>query len=203
VLSPFAQDRPLPLIKEGQEVSITARGIPEKAEGKIVFISPVIDKESRTARVVAEIANGSGVWRPGSFVTTAIAFEEQPVTIAVPTVAIQTMGTGSVAFVRTPEGFQNRQVMLDRIVEVVSGLRHGEVIAVSNRPLEFACRSTQIVAALLAGNCVVLKPPESSPLALIRSVMMFAEALPLGTIKVVTGLPITLPASSSVVVAFE
>jgi aldehyde dehydrogenase len=48
---------------------------------------------------------------------------------------------------------------------------------------------TQIVAALLAGNCVVLKPPESCPLTLIRSVTMFAQKLPPGTINVVTGLP--------------
>jgi acyl-CoA reductase-like NAD-dependent aldehyde dehydrogenase len=48
---------------------------------------------------------------------------------------------------------------------------------------------SQIVSALLAGNCVVLKPPESCPLTLIRSVRMFAGALPPGTINVVTGLP--------------
>jgi len=48
---------------------------------------------------------------------------------------------------------------------------------------------TQIVAALLAGNCVVLKPPESCPLTLIHSVRMFAESLPPGAINVVTGLP--------------
>jgi acyl-CoA reductase-like NAD-dependent aldehyde dehydrogenase len=48
---------------------------------------------------------------------------------------------------------------------------------------------TQIVAALLAGNCVVLKPPESCPLTLIRSVTMFAQELPPGAINVVTGLP--------------
>jgi acyl-CoA reductase-like NAD-dependent aldehyde dehydrogenase len=48
---------------------------------------------------------------------------------------------------------------------------------------------TQIVAALLAGNCVVLKPPESCPLTLIQSVRMFAAGLPAGAINVVTGLP--------------
>jgi acyl-CoA reductase-like NAD-dependent aldehyde dehydrogenase len=48
---------------------------------------------------------------------------------------------------------------------------------------------TQIVAALLAGNCVVLKPPESCPLTLTRSVTMFAEDLPPGTVNIVTGLP--------------
>ena len=48
---------------------------------------------------------------------------------------------------------------------------------------------TQIVAALLAGNCVVLKPPETCPLTLSQSVRTFAENLPPGTVNVVTGLP--------------
>jgi acyl-CoA reductase-like NAD-dependent aldehyde dehydrogenase len=66
---------------------------------------------------------------------------------------------------------------------------YGVVVSIVpwNSPVVLAF--TQIVAALLAGNCVVLKPPETCPLALIRSVAMFAEALPPGTINVVTGLP--------------
>lgn len=48
---------------------------------------------------------------------------------------------------------------------------------------------TQIVAALLGGNCVVLKPPETCPLTLCRSARMFAEALPAGALNVVTGMP--------------
>jgi acyl-CoA reductase-like NAD-dependent aldehyde dehydrogenase len=66
---------------------------------------------------------------------------------------------------------------------------YGVVVSIVpwNSPVVLAF--TQIVAALLAGNCVVLKPPETCPLALIRSVIMFAEALPPGTINVVTGLP--------------
>jgi membrane fusion protein, heavy metal efflux system len=126
----------LPLIKEGQAVSITARGIPERARGQIAFISPMLDKDSRSAHVVAEIANASGVWRPGSFVTAAIAFEEQTAALAVPASAIQTMGGETVAFVRTHDGFLKRQVVLgqsdDRVVEVISGLRAGEEVAVSN-----------------------------------------------------------------------
>ena len=71
----------------------------------------MLDKETRSARVVAEIANRDGVWRPGSFVTAAIAIEEQPVPLAVPTSAIQTMGGDKVVFVRTPEGFEKRPVV--------------------------------------------------------------------------------------------
>lgn len=48
---------------------------------------------------------------------------------------------------------------------------------------------SQIVNALLAGNSVVLKPPETCPLTLIQSVELMAAALPPGLINVVTGLP--------------
>jgi cobalt-zinc-cadmium efflux system membrane fusion protein len=126
----------LPLVREGQSVTVSARNIADKAEGKVVFISPMMDKETRSARVMAEIANPDGIWRAGSFVTGAIAFEQKPVPLAVPSAAIQTMGGDQVVFVRTPEGFAKRPIVLgrgdDRAVEVVSGLRPGEIIAVSN-----------------------------------------------------------------------
>ncbi len=94
----------LPLVKERQEVTITARGIREKAEGNIVFISPLLDKESRSARVVAEIANSSSAWRAGSFVNATIAVEEQPVSLVMPASAIQTIRGDKVVFVRMPDG---------------------------------------------------------------------------------------------------
>jgi cobalt-zinc-cadmium efflux system membrane fusion protein len=124
------------LVRNGQTVSVAARGIAEKAEGKVIFINPMVDRDTHKVHVVAEIDNKDGIWRPGSFVTAAIVFEERPVPIAVPVGAVQTMDGGPVAFVRTAEGFQRRQVVLgqsdDRATEVVSGLRLGEMIAVSN-----------------------------------------------------------------------
>jgi cobalt-zinc-cadmium efflux system membrane fusion protein len=126
----------LPAIKEGQPVSIAARGIAEKARGKVVFITPLLDKDSRAARVVADVANESGIWRPGSFVTAAVETAEQPVSVAVPTNAIQTIGAGKAVFVRTAEGFEKRAVVTgrsdDRLAEVLTGLKVGETIAVTN-----------------------------------------------------------------------
>ena len=126
----------LPIVAEGQTVSISAHGLAKRAVGKIVFISPILDKDTHSARVVAEIANPDGNWRPGSLVHAAIAIEERSATLAVPVSAIQTIGKMRVLFVRTPEGFEKRQVMLgdgdDRLFEVLSGVREGETIAVSN-----------------------------------------------------------------------
>jgi len=126
----------LPLIKEGQAVSITTRAVAASVEGKIVFIGPMLDKDSRSARAVVEIANDNGMWRPGSFVTAAIAVEERAVALAIPPGAVQNIGAATVVFVQVAEGFQKRQVVLgqsdERKVEVLSGLRPGEVIAVTN-----------------------------------------------------------------------
>jgi cobalt-zinc-cadmium efflux system membrane fusion protein len=126
----------LPAIKEGQPVSIAARGIAEKADGKVVFITPLVNKDSRAARVVADVANESGVWRPGSFVTAAVATAEQRVSVAVPINAIQTIGTGKAVFVHTAEGLEKRVVVTgrsdDRFAEVLTGLKVGETIAVTN-----------------------------------------------------------------------
>jgi cobalt-zinc-cadmium efflux system membrane fusion protein len=117
-------------------VSITTRGAAERTQGKIIFIAPILDKESRSAHAVAEISNGSGIWRFGSFVTAAIVIEEQQAALVVPNIAIQMLGAAPAVFVRTAEGFQRRQVLLGQNDEestaVVSGLRPGEMIAASN-----------------------------------------------------------------------
>lgn len=126
----------LPLMKEGQSVNISARDVPETNVGKIIFVSPLIDKATRTARVVAEIDNADGRWRPGSFVTAAIALNERNVAVVAPTTAIQKIGGDHVVFVRTKDGFEKRTVVLgqreDQSVEIVSGLNAGETIAASN-----------------------------------------------------------------------
>lgn len=124
------------LIRVGQSAAITASSGREMADGKVIFVSPILDKDTRAARVVAEIDNRSGMWRPGLFVTAAIAFEERPVSVAAPVGAIQTMDGRPVVFVRTSEGFQKRPIVLgesdERNVEVASGLQAGETIAVIN-----------------------------------------------------------------------
>lgn len=126
----------LPMVKEGQAVNIATRGQPETGIAKIVFVSPLLDKDTRTARVVAAIDNADGRWRPGLFVTAAIAIDQHTAPVVAPFSAIQTVGGQKAVFVRTKDGFEKRDVVLGQrdgqSVEVVSGLVAGETIAVSN-----------------------------------------------------------------------
>src|SRR5262249_15464300 len=111
-------------IKESQRVVITnGRDTRRQSEGKIVFISPILNQETRSARVIAAVDNADLFWRPGSFVTAQITIDEQPVDIRVPRAAIQTIDGEQVVFVRTDGGFEKRVVVLgkedDQAVEVV------------------------------------------------------------------------------------
>src|SRR5260370_16030146 len=60
----------LPMVKEGQSVAVSTRRKPEATTGKIVFVSPLLDRDTRTARVVATIENADGRWRAAWFTTT-------------------------------------------------------------------------------------------------------------------------------------
>lgn len=71
----------------------------------------------------------------------------------------------------------------------VTGRPYGVVVSIVPWNSPDILAFVQIVAALLAGNGVVLKPPETCPLTLIDSVRRFASELPRGIINVVTGLP--------------
>jgi cobalt-zinc-cadmium efflux system membrane fusion protein len=126
----------LPLVQEGQTVSVAAHGLAYRAIGKIVFISPMLDRETHSARVVAEIGNPDGNWRPGSLVHCTVEIEEHSAPLTVPASAIQTVGKDKVVFVHTADGFEKRGVTLgqgdDRISEVLAGVRAGETIAVTN-----------------------------------------------------------------------
>ena len=126
----------LPLVQERQTVSVAAHGLAYRAVGEIVFISPMLDRETHSARVVAEIANPDGNWRPGSLVHCTVEIEEHSAPLTVPASAIQTVDKSQVVFVRTTEGFEKRPIRLgqgdDRISEVLAGVHVGETIAVTN-----------------------------------------------------------------------
>lgn len=126
----------LSTIKEGQPVAISTGAGGEPSEGKIVFISPMLNQETRSARVIAAVENKDMAWRPGSYVTARVVVEQQPINLRVPRAALQTIGGEQVVFVRTADGFEKREVVLgkgdDQAVEIVFGLDPGEVVAVSN-----------------------------------------------------------------------
>lgn len=126
----------LPLVGEGQRVAVSAPATDEEGEGRIVFIGPVLDQNTRAARVVAELPNPDERWRPGSFVTAQIAVSDRPARVLVPVEAIQTLDRTPTVFARVTDGFEARPVVVgrsdNRLVEVTKGLEPGDTIVVAN-----------------------------------------------------------------------
>ena len=125
----------LAAIRQGLDVSI-ASGDGPASRGRIVFVSPILNPETRSARVIASVENADMAWRPGSYVTAKVTTAEEKVDLRLPKTALQTVAGEQVVFVRTPDGFEKREVALgkadDEFVEVVFGLDPGEEVAVEN-----------------------------------------------------------------------
>jgi cobalt-zinc-cadmium efflux system membrane fusion protein len=124
----------LATVHEGQQITVTGGG--DSLPATIMFISPLLDKDTRAARVVASVDNAARKWRPGSFVTAEIPTDEAPAAIAVPKTALQSVKGESTVFVRTADGFEARKVSVGRrdaqLVEVTAGLAAGERVATAN-----------------------------------------------------------------------
>lgn len=124
----------LAFVKEGQEAVITGSG--GKAPGKLIFVSPAVDSETRTVKAIIEVDNADGLWRPGEFTNAAIATSVQDSDLVVPKEAIQTIEGRATVFVRSTQGFEKRDVTTGREdaqnVEILSGLNVGESVAITN-----------------------------------------------------------------------
>ena len=123
-------------IKEGNRVRISAAGTSRRSEGRVMFVNPLLNAETRSARVVAIVDNKDQAWRPGTFVNAEVTIEQAEVDVRVPRAALQTMEGSPVVFVRTETGFERRKVVIgkedDEFVEIAFGVDPGEVIATTN-----------------------------------------------------------------------
>lgn len=122
-------------VKEGQLIELTLPADGEKARAKIIYLSPIIQEETITAKAIAELNNASGNFRPGSFVQVHISTGNITLPLVVFKEAIQEIEGQDVVFVRVHEGFEKRVVELgqsdEQSSEIVKGLTSGEEYAAS------------------------------------------------------------------------
>jgi len=126
----------LAVVREGQQISVETGPGADSMPATIMFVSPLLDKETRLARVVASVDNPSHALRPGMFITAHIPFQQIQTDIVVPKTAVQSVDGQSAVFVRTSEGFEPRKIITGRedgkSFEVISGLSPGDRIATAN-----------------------------------------------------------------------
>ncbi len=122
-------------VAPGARVEVTSAG--RRQEGRVTFVSPILDETTRLVPVIATIDNVGGTWRVGENVSVSVLL---PATgdrsVAVPSAAVQMIGDNPHVFVRTPSGFKAIPVTLGRTnggsVSVTAGLTGEERIASTN-----------------------------------------------------------------------
>jgi cobalt-zinc-cadmium efflux system membrane fusion protein len=125
-------------VREGAAVAVTTsqEGGDRHERGKVIFVSPLLNADTRAARVVVALPNKDLAWRPGTYVNAEVEIAQDTVPVRIPKSALQTVAGKRVVFVRTDSGFEKREVELGRsdddAFEVAAGLKPGEDIAVAN-----------------------------------------------------------------------
>jgi multidrug efflux pump subunit AcrA (membrane-fusion protein) len=130
-------EQAIPDVSVGQSVSVTTSAWPDRNfSGRIARISPNVTPTSRTLTVEAEIANSSGVLKPGQFATVRILQSRAQPAVLVPSRAVRTESGVSRVFVIKDGHAQERLVQLGQtegdLVEIKGGVAADENVATSN-----------------------------------------------------------------------
>jgi Cu(I)/Ag(I) efflux system membrane fusion protein len=120
----------------GTPAVVTTEAYPGKAlQGRVAFVDPVVNPETRTLKVRVDLANPGGLLKAEMFVK--VALKGRKVTaLAVPEGAVIVTGDRALAWIETaPGAFEPRYIAIGRkgegFCEIISGLSKDETVAAS------------------------------------------------------------------------
>jgi cobalt-zinc-cadmium efflux system membrane fusion protein len=146
----------------GQHVKFRPDGGLREVEGRISFISPAVNEQTRAIEVRAVLKNDRRQLKANSFGTGWIILREEPKAVTVPIDALQSDGDCQLVFVRGRDFFKKdslkiffaRQVRVgarnDTHVELLAGVLPGEVVATKGSA---ALRAELLKSAFGEGCC--------------------------------------------------
>jgi len=123
-------------VRRGDPVDVTPSFVPARRfEGRVDFLYPTVNAETRTVRMRIVAANPSGELRPGMYATVSVRGTARQA-LAVPRSAVIDTGKRAIAFVESSPGrFEPRELSLGGrtadFVEVLSGVRAGDRVVTS------------------------------------------------------------------------
>jgi len=160
----------LPQVKVGQTATVEIPSAPErKLQGRITYIYPYVQNESRTVKARIEFANPGLELKPEMFANVVIATSTQGGALVVPGDAVLRSGQGSTVFVSLGEGrFEPRVVQTgmsdaEGYLQVVSGLKEGEKVVTSAQfLLDSESRLQEVVRKMSAPKPEVAPAPKEN-----------------------------------------
>jgi membrane fusion protein, heavy metal efflux system len=133
-------EKDLDRVKLGQGAKVSVPAVPGTVfAGKVIFVSSVVDPETRTVKVRTEVANRDGRLKPDMFANVQIITEADRSAISVLQSAVLTDNGQSVVFVLTAGGYEKRVVTTgiqsDDRIEIREGGKAGEKVVVKGNYL--------------------------------------------------------------------
>jgi cobalt-zinc-cadmium efflux system membrane fusion protein len=123
-------------VRVGSDATITTSSRPDVTRrGRVSYIDPQVDVDTRTAKVRIEVPNPGGELRLGMYTDVVVAGAPGASSVLIPRNAVQNVGDRTVVYLANPTEpgkFIEREVRLGQIsgeqVEVVSGVQPGDVV---------------------------------------------------------------------------
>ncbi len=141
-------------VKPGAKVRVSIGAYPDKSfEGRLTYVYPTLNAQTRTVPVRVELANPAGMLKPGMFAQMEMQIAAGSKHVTLPQSAVMDSGTRQIVLVQLAEGrFEPRDVKLgarsDSHVEVLHGVKEGEQVVVT---ANFLIDAESNLKAALAG----------------------------------------------------
>lgn len=147
-------EKDLAKVKIGSPAEVTVAAYPGTVfKGRLVYVSAVVDKETRTLKARIEVSNSDGRLRPEMFASAAIETPATSKALALPEDAVVLMDGKPSVFVEEHGGFEPRAVTVgDKLrgrVVVTDGLAPGTPVVVAGA---YALKARLQKAQLGAGH---------------------------------------------------
>ncbi|WP_245927736.1 efflux RND transporter periplasmic adaptor subunit [Aphanothece hegewaldii] len=137
-------EKDLDQVKQGQRVKAKVASLPKRTfTGRITIIGSLVEGETRTTPVKAELENPNGVLKPGMFAELEVLTSPTAILIvAIPSAAVVEANSKKLVYVQNGNAFLPVEVTLGQIfgdwVEVKSGLFAGDAIVTQRAPQLYA-----------------------------------------------------------------
>lgn len=164
-----AYEPDLPFIRLGNRVEITTPALPGRSfSGRIAFIDPLLNPQSRTVALRVELDNTGAAFKPQMFIEGEVLGGTYTQTaLVVPKTAVLWTGKRSVVYVKVPgasvPSFEFREIELgettDKGIQVLSGLEPGEEVVVQGAFVIDAAAQLNNSASMI--NRMVTQDPAS------------------------------------------
>jgi Cu(I)/Ag(I) efflux system membrane fusion protein len=131
----FEQD--IAQVRTGAVAKVRINAYPDKVfEGRVTYVYPTLNAETRTVPVRVELANPGQLLKPAMFAQVEVPVGGKGQVVTVPASAVIDSGTRQIVLIARGEGrFEPREVKLgarsDTHLEVLSGVKAGEEVVVA------------------------------------------------------------------------